>query len=55
MTFISNNEWNTVYGGPGSSIHGDSYWSSQVLKSIFKTKIRKDKIKKIFNVDEKEK
>jgi hypothetical protein len=48
-------DWTTVYGGPGSSIHGDSYWSSQVLKSILKTKIRKDKIKKIFNVDGKEK
>jgi len=56
MTFAPNNERNTVYGGPGSSIHGD-YWSSQVqvLKSILKTKIRKDKIKKIFNVDREEK
>jgi hypothetical protein len=54
MTFAPNNDWNTVYGGPGSSIHGD-YWSSQVLKSILKTKIRKDKIKKIFNVDREEK
>jgi hypothetical protein len=55
MTFTPNNEWNTVYGGPGSSIHDDSYWSSQVLKSIIKTKIRKDKIKRLFNVDRKEK
>ena len=57
MTFAPNNEWNTVYGGPGSSIHGNSYWSSQVIKSILKTKtkIRKDKIKKIFNVDREEK
>jgi hypothetical protein len=55
MTFIANNDYNTVLGGPGSSIHGDSYWSSQVLKSILKTKIRKDKIKRLFNADSKEK
>lgn len=55
MTFIPNNEWNTVYGGPGSSIGLDSYWSTQFLNSILKTKIRKDKIKKIFNVDREEK
>ncbi len=55
MTFTPNNEWNTVLGGPGSSIHVGSYWSSQVLKSIFKTKIRRDKIKRLFNVDRKEK
>ncbi len=55
MTFIPNNEWNTVYGGPGSSIHGNSYWSTQFLNSILRSKIRKDKIKKIFNVDRKEK
>jgi hypothetical protein len=48
-------EYNTILGGPGSSIYDNSYWSSQVLKSILKTKIRKDKIKKIFNVDGKEK
>lgn len=55
MTFIPNNELNTVCGGPGSRIGLDSYWSTQFLNSILRSKIRKDKIKKIFNVDGKEK
>jgi hypothetical protein len=55
MTFIPNNDWNTVYGGPGSRIDLDSYWSTKFLNSILRSKIRKDKIKKIFNVDGKEK
>ena len=53
MTFKSNNEWNTVYGGPGSRLN--DYSSMNFLKSILKTKIRKDKIKKIFNFDSEEK
>lgn len=55
MTFIPNNDLNTVLGGPGSRIGLDSYWSTQFLNSILRSKIRKDKIKKIFNVDGKEK
>jgi hypothetical protein len=55
MTFISNNEWNTVYGGPGSSIHGESYWDARFLNSILRSKIRKDKIKRLFSADRKEK
>jgi hypothetical protein len=55
MTFIPNNEWNTVLGGPGSSIHGGSYWSMNFIKSSLRTKERKEKIIRLFNVDGKEK
>jgi hypothetical protein len=55
MTFIANNGINTVLGGPGSSIYQDSYWSTVFLNSFLRSKIRKDKIKRIFNVDRKEK
>lgn len=51
MAFIANNGINTVLGGPGSSIHGNSYWSTIFLNSLLRSKIRKDKIKRIFNVD----
>lgn len=54
MTFISDNSINNVLGGPGSSIHGSSYWSTIFINSILRSKIRKDKIKKIFNVDREE-
>ena len=44
-------DWNTVLGGPGSQLNESfifpSYWQ--------RNEIRKDKIKKIFNVDRKEK
>jgi hypothetical protein len=51
MTFIANNGINTVLGGPGSSIHGNSYWSTIFLNSLLRSKIRKDKIKRLFNVN----
>ena len=51
MAFMANNDLNTVLGGPGSSIHGNSYWSTIFLNSLLRSKIRKDKIKRIFNVD----
>ena len=57
MTFIANNGINTVLGGPGSSIHGNSYWSKSGIKrlnflnSLLRSKIRKDKIKRLFNVN----
>jgi len=44
-------DWTTVFGGPGSQLNESfifpSYWQ--------RNEIRKDKIKKIFNVDRKEK
>lgn len=55
MTFISNSDINTVLGGPGSSIYGNSYWSTIFLNSLLRSKIRKDKIKRIFNVNREEK
>ena len=54
MTFIANNEWNTVLGGPGSSIHSGSYWSMNFIKSSLRIKERKDKIKRLFDVDREE-
>lgn len=54
MTFIPNNDINTVLGGPGSSIHGNSYWSMNSIKLSLRIKDRKDKIKRLFNVDRKE-
>ena len=54
MAFMANNDLNTVLGGPGSSIHGNSYWSTIFLNSLLRSKIRKDKIKRIFNVDREE-
>jgi hypothetical protein len=55
MAFISDNSINTILGGPGSSIHGNSYWSTIFINSILRSKIRKDKIKRIFNVNREEK
>jgi hypothetical protein len=55
MTFVPNNDWNTVLGGPGSSLGLDSYWSTVFLNSLLRSKIRKDKIIKIFNVNREEK
>ena len=49
MTFISNNEFNTVLGGPGSRL--DDYSSISFLNSFIRSKIRKDKIKRLFSVD----
>ena len=46
-------EWTTVYGGPGSRL--DDYSSMNFLGSFLRTKRRKDKIKKIFNGNRKEK
>jgi hypothetical protein len=46
-------EWNVVLGGPGSRLH--DYSSMNFLGSFLRTKRRKDKIKKIFNADRKEK
>lgn len=46
-------EWTTVYGGPGSRL--DDYSSMNFIGSFLRTKRRKDKIKKIFNGDRKEK
>jgi hypothetical protein len=46
-------DWTTVYGGPGSRLN--DYSSMNFLGSFLRTKKRKDKIKKIFNVDRKEK
>jgi hypothetical protein len=54
MTFIANNECNTILGGPGSSIHGGSYWSMYFIKSSLRTKERKEKIIRLFNVDREE-
>jgi len=47
----SKDEWTTVYGGPGLN----DYSSLNFLGSFLRTKRRKDKIKKIFNADRKEK
>jgi hypothetical protein len=46
-------EWTTVYGGPESRLH--DYSSMNFLGSFLRTKKRKDKIKKIFDADRKEK
>jgi hypothetical protein len=46
-------EWITVYGGPSSRLN--DYSSMNFLGSFLRTKRRKDKIKKIFNEDRKEK
>jgi hypothetical protein len=46
-------EWTTVYGGPGSRLN--DYSSMNFLGSFLRTKKRKDKIKKIFDADRKEK
>jgi hypothetical protein len=46
-------EWNIVLGGPGSRL--DDYSSMHFLNSFLRCKIRKDKIKKIFNVNREEK
>lgn len=54
MAFIANNDLNIVLGGPGSSIHGNSYWSMNSIKLSLRIKDRKDKIKRLFNVDRKE-
>jgi hypothetical protein len=48
-------EWDTVYGGPESRLDDYSYSSMSFLNSFLKCKIRKDKIKKIFNVEKEEK
>lgn len=45
---------NTVLGGPGSRLNWN-YSSMNFLGSFLRTKRRKDKIKKIFNGDRKEK
>ena len=55
MAFMANNDLNTVLGGPGSSIHGNSYWSMNYIKLSLRIKNRKDKIKRLFNGDRKEK
>ena len=47
-------EWDVVYGGSGSRLDDYSYSSMNFLNSFLRCKIRKDKIKKIFNVDRKE-
>ena len=46
-------EWTTVYGGLGSRLN--DYSSMNFIGSYLRTKRRKDKIKKIFNGDRKEK
>jgi hypothetical protein len=46
-------DWNTVLGGPGSRLH--DYSSMIFFSSILRREKRKDKIKKIFNHDTKEK
>ena len=55
-------EWNVVLGGPGSRLddysstnHAESCRIMHFLNSFLRCKIRKDKIKKIFNVDREEK
>ena len=45
-------DWNTVLGGPDSQLNN---YSMNFLGSFIRTKRRKDKIKKIFNGDRKEK
>ena len=42
-------EWTTVYGGPGSQLNDYSFTFQNP-----RPKIRKDKIKKIFDADRKE-
>lgn len=42
-------EWTTVYGGPGNRLN-----ESFIFPSWQRNVIRKDKIKKIFNVDREE-
>ena len=44
-------EWTTVYGGPGNSLNESFIF----YPSWQRNEIRKDKIKKIFNGDRKEK
>jgi hypothetical protein len=50
-------EWNVVLGGPGSRLddYSSQFYPMHFLNSFFRCKIRKDKIKKIFNVDREEK
>jgi hypothetical protein len=45
-------EWNVLLGGPGSIL--DDY-SLNFLNSFFRCKMRKDKIKRLFNEDRREK
>ena len=54
MAFMANNDLNTVLGGPGSSIHGNSYWSMNYIKLSLRIKKRKKTIKRLFNVDREE-
>jgi hypothetical protein len=46
-------EWNVVLGGPGSRLH--DYSSMNFLSSFLRKDKRKEKIKKIFNDNRKEK
>lgn len=46
-------ELNTVLGGPGSRLDDYNYLGSFLINK--RSKLRKDKIKKIFNADRKEK
>ena len=50
----SKDDWTTVYGGPGSQLNDYSFTFQNPRPFNRRPKIRKDKIKKIFDADRKE-